>query len=900
MGFDFSILPGGGGETGIVVTSLDLVIETAQCLGAEVIDVIACYKAIVDIFTLLFDLFFGDIFAGRPKVGKDSASDDTALFFIASSNPVIKMWGMGIRALEAKGIPTSVSGGWGLTTSIALAESVLNDLRHQFDGPTAPRLFYHSEFGTFPVTGLNLFTWYHQLGFRAHNPDSNALAIAIRVQIDTFYTILVRDGYIDPQTGFPLHPGPPPPPPPPKPTPSPKIPPPPAAPPANYDNAELCCWYEEQYAYHLAAGVDQITTLLQQQGASHECCDAVVVALNQLFTGLADVVASIGAGAAAVAEASDKTALVDAIGATAHGLEGALQQLFNMLGSTNQVLTRIAAAEEKEKPIDLKPVVDQLTKIVDQGDVKQSVLDYLVKQGFMSGADAQVISGASWADAIVGVFRTWGWNAILWVGSWVGAEWDGKKFVLKPIRETLLEDLTRSIDDALHYGSEPMYPIIKRLIDAVVTQLNPAHAVHIGDAGVDPDLLLTKTLVPALIVNGMALIADYLGWDTGEQWAEYVNLVTEFTGLAEIAEIQVGQRMRYGPMRVAEMHAKQLYRQEIPGSSVLYSLATRALITEARAAAINGYNGVPDELHGPLQTAAYQGLNPRQLLRLSATGLFDEHDLADEMTFAGLRAASQHRMLIAAPYLATDPERKQLRAAYEKAYVEGFSTDAQLTQQLDDAEHNTSRTFLILDRVRLEKRMALAKELETEYSTLYLGNQINLDTYHANLVGLGLQDDRVRALTARNEARAAVTLARQEAAAARALARATAAEERKAALRNYIQGNLNAITLAAALELTGLTHAQTAAWVDMAALQLAGAPRYKFGLRLTPDRAQLLTDRVRALSDQRKRQLITDLQYRDQLKALDIPPVYINALRAAADATLTPAKSALVLPVETS
>jgi hypothetical protein len=96
-----------------------------------------------------------------------------------------------------------------------------------------------------------------------------------------------------------------------------------------------------------------------------------------------------------------------------------------------------------------------------------------------------------------------------------------------------------------------------------------------------------------------------------------------------------------------------------------------------------------------------------------------------------------------------------------------------------------------------------------------------------------------------------------------------------------------------------LTHAQTAAWVDMAALELAGKPTFRFGLRLTPDKAQLLTGRVRALNDQRKRQLITDLQFRDQLKALDIPANYINALRAAADATLTPAKSALVLPVDT-
>ena len=58
--------------------------------------------------------------------------------------------------------------------------------------------------------------------------------------------------------------------------------------------------------------------------------------------------------------------------------------------------------------------------------------------------------------------------------------------------------------------------------------------------------------------------------------------------------------------------------------------------------------------------------------------------------------------------------------------------------------------------------------------------------------------------------------------------------------------------------------------------------------------------RVAALTDQRKRLQITDAQFVDVLKALKIPPSNINAIRAAADALITPKGSAVVIPVETN
>lgn len=852
-----------------------------------------------------FDLWFSSVFSGRPAVGIDSATDDLALFYISSLNPVVALWGIGIRGLEARGIPISSSGGAGAAAYQSLARAVLSDLQRQFDNPHRPALnpgpvpFWPPGV---PVTGQTLYNYYSGLGLGIQQPDSTRYAILNRAIVDAFYTILIGQKFIDPTTGwpFPIYTPPPPPPPPPGPNPPPQqIPYPQPQPPPGATEDEICCWFETQYGYWIAQAVQSLHQLVGQTSGPQAGAFTIAQALltvareitiqTNMIKATADpyIVAHLQEIATAV------TALYTRVNPDFDALVN--HWLPELVKTIHDLPTRIPP----EKEPDLTPLIHALEKLTKVIDVPPATLDWLASEGYITPGLRQILGEGPFGASLVAIVRDYGWKAISWFLEKTGWQWDGHQYRWTGFNNSIHNWVLGSVDGALKSGSDPIYPVVKGAIDALVKQLTPTAAPVLGNVGIDVDRLLAETVVPIFLLNGFFYIADFLGWDVSEQFKEYTELFTTLVGFEEISELVVGARMSHGPIKAAELQAKRLFRQDLPGAGQIYDLAARGLITHGHAAALNGYNGIPDELHGPLQAAAYSGLNPRQLLRLSATGLFTDLDLADEMTFSGLRAVSQHRMLIAAPYLASDPERKQLRATLEKAYIDGFLTDAQLVQQLDDAEHNTSRDLLVLDRVRFEKRMSIAKELEAEYTALFLGGIHNDHTFRANLVGLGLQDDRVNALAAKSEARAAVTLARQEAAAARALARATAAEERKAAIRNYLQGNINATLLAAALVETGLTPVQASAWVDMAALQLAGAPKYKFGLRLGPDQAQLLTDRVRALDDQRKRQLITDLQFVDALKALKIPTLYINALRAAADATITPAKSAILIPVET-
>jgi hypothetical protein len=205
----------------------------------------------------------------------------------------------------------------------------------------------------------------------------------------------------------------------------------------------------------------------------------------------------------------------------------------------------------------------------------------------------------------------------------------------------------------------------------------------------------------------------------------------------------------------------------------------------------------------------------------------------------------------------------------------------------------------VIETRHLAVQVDTAKALETEYSTLYAAGLIDDVTYRADLAGIPLQSWKVNNLAAVQEIKASARLAKLEAAAARALAKETTSEERKVAIGNFLVGNLDATGLAAALVLTGLTPIQTAAWVDMAQLRKTGAARWLYGLRLTPEAAAILRNRITALNDQFKRLEITQTQYTDQLHALGLDDTHVNALLAAAAASISPKKSAYVVPVET-
>jgi hypothetical protein len=624
----------------------------------------------------------------------------------------------------------------------------------------------------------------------------------------------------------------------------------------------------------------------------------VVGSINESLSAISTAIAS-AAGPGGVGSI-DLKPIVDALNAIAGGAAAIPVSLDAGAGKVATQLSGIASAIASSSGADTAGIVEQLKALVAEGDVPQATLNALADAGFISSSDLQILQGAPWSKVLSWIESTKAWRELEMRIKNVAGDVGGVAGALEPKIGSGVNWLESKFVNALKTERNIIQDVISPILAAIKSQLSPPGATQVGVINVDPDKVLADVAAVGFNLEVMESLIGLVFPGVAETAERITETATGLLGFEELREVQLGPLVRFGIARVAEMQARATFKQEIPGTPALQTLVAMGLLGRDRERALAQFNGVPDELEPLMQQAAYRGLNPRQMLRLIETGLFSDLEIADELTFSAMRSTSQHRMLKAAPYLASASQRSALRSTLESAYVAGVLSETDLTTRLAEAETDTDRDSLSLSRARLQKLISETKALEAEYTTLFAAGLMTDDAYRANLAGIGLQPDMVNIVASKAEARANATLQRQTLAAERALERATAAKARQAAIQNFDRGTIDAIGLAAALTATGLTAVQTAAWVDLAVLRKGGSLRWLYGLQLLPPEAIVLRERVTALTDQRKRNLIPDSQFVDALKTLKIPPREINALRAAADAMLSPKTSATVVPVQTN
>jgi hypothetical protein len=673
----------------------------------------------------------------------------------------------------------------------------------------------------------------------------------------------------------------------------------------------------------LASGLQAINSAIQLGDAAiaNNCCSAIVDALASLQTAVQAAIASIptpppptlsvdlSAVAAAIAKLGDTAAAANADEAVCCAkIDADLQAIARAIPGT----------------VDLKPIVDELHKANVMRDIPPEILNVLRDKLNLPPEISGLLQGepADWYDAIVD-FLGW-WNSADGLGAavardiedWLPSSKKAAAWVIAAIAALgkslpdLWEKFKPTVEAGLHTGFKKaletadsvMTPIIEPLLDDIKELLKPKGGAPttIGNIHVDIRDVMEKVHGMAFSATVVAWLASYAAIDGGPPLKDFAEKIAHCIDFDEIGAGTIAALNRHGIAAVADMQARALFQQHIPRAGDVADWAARGIAPTQLTHQLMRFDGCNDEIAGHLVTSAQRSIVGFQLLRLMRTGLFDDTDLRDEMLFGGMRKASQDRMVLAAPYIASDAERKGLNSALEAAYVAGLLNDNDLISQLNSSQHNTDREVLILNTAKWRKLIKHTTDLETEYSTMFLGGLIDDGTYRGFLSGIGLQPDTVDVVAAKSEARANATLHRKELAQAAALQRATATEERRAAMTAFAAGKFNLGELAAALIATGLTATQAAAWTVQAQNQALGRQRFVFGLQMSPTDATLLQDRVAALETQRKKNLISAEQFVQALKNLKIPETYVDALAARTEAaafkatkpTPTPATSA--------
>jgi len=315
--------------------------------------------------------------------------------------------------------------------------------------------------------------------------------------------------------------------------------PPPTAPTGPTDELGDCCYQTATYLYYVATALQSLATQGGSgQGGNAQCCQNVVNALTLIGNAIQAIPAAIPAPSTGAPV--DLTAVQNALTALGGNLAQIDADLVTQGEALSAAITNIGNAIANAPPTDVSGIVTQLADMVAGDDIPQSVIDYLASNGYLSPSDAQIISGAPWPRVILVAIRTWAWNAILWLANWVGITWTGSTWSLNGKGEAMSAIISNFVSSILTAGSAPLLPEITGLIDGVSATLKPTGAVSLGNIGVNPDLLLGKTLAPALLLNLAAGILSYLGWELSESLEKYVDWASALTGLEELKDVLIG------------------------------------------------------------------------------------------------------------------------------------------------------------------------------------------------------------------------------------------------------------------------------------------------------------------------------------------------------------------------
>ena len=658
------------------------------------------------------------------------------------------------------------------------------------------------------------------------------------------------------------------------------------------DELERCCAQTALQMYNIALAIQG----LAQTPRDDTCCLQVVEELRVIATAMAAAVEIISAPPPPGAPPLDLSSIVTELTCVCEKLTAISTSSATVATDLAPGLKSIADAVANAPPTDLSGVVEQLKAIVREGDIPQAFIDSMVSEGFLSAADGQQLQGVDWSSALSRILRTAGWNALVWYLHEFGYEWNGREFLNPTTGRGVFNGLEVILRAGLGATDSAFSQPIKDVLSSLKVMLTPSRVAPLGEDAVDPDLSLIRAfsvVVNTWLANYAVHLADLV---PGESAAHLIGAITGLLGVEELRDVQLGPLIRHGAARTAEMRAKFLYRQEIPSINTLASLHARGLLDIADYQGLEGLTGVPPQLAAQTRDSAFGGIPARTMLRVFDTDIFTEADYVDEFTFAGMRPVSQHRLLRATPYLATQQRRNALISALEKLHVAGLISDNDLVARIDSAEHNTNRDSLILETVQTEKQIALAKESEAAYAHEFVNGLLDAPGYQSALEALGMQPPDVAARMFRDESHLLVTQTLGAARAARAEARTTAAQEQRTAIENFRAGTLDPAGLLAALTLAGSTPVQAAAQVEYQILARTGVLRWIYGRQLPPAEATLLQRQVSDLTTQRQLQFLSDAQYVAQLTSLSIPPRYIQALRAGANAHISPKTNAILTP----
>ena len=423
--------------------------------------------------------------------------------------------------------------------------------------------------------------------------------------------------------------------------------------------------------------------------------------------------------------------------------------------------------------------------------------------------------------------------------------------------------------------------VAKRLLDAQrgaisgVGESTPTNAIDTAAEA------FTVAMGAGLTSAGIAALFEALFPEKLNTLNGVAPMIAKMAGFDEVAAEVLGPLYKNAFGRSLEYQYRSVFKPELPDEADAVTWHSRRLLTDAQLRAIFNFSGLKPEYEDAFVASAYRAIQPRMFATLLLDQPFPTNQVKSAMEFAGLRPDDVTFLLGALEINSTKNVRQQYLAASVRSAELGTMTPAQLDGVLTSLNFSDDAKSWVQLTVATRKLEQLAELYRKSISEAYKFGQITDDQYVPALEAIGIGEADAQAHYAID---AIAKSGRAAMAAARAEARLEAARTRaatQAATASYRAGTIDEAALSAALVAAGVDPEIAAFIVTVQVERRLGPITFVYGRSLARDDALVLKEKVTAIEDQYKKQLITDADAYAALAALQIPDANAKALIAA-------------------
>jgi len=732
----------------------------------------------------------------------------------------------------------------------------------------------------------------------------------------------------------------PPPPPPPKPPP-PKPPPPPEPTPCDSGNPgqdEILdfCQATQTSLQHILAAIKA----LEQPGGGGEfdpCCTAVVNALGNITAQLATLTAFLVSGGL-----DGKPLDLEPIIVALQELANAAAQYPPLITAIKECICTSLGSIATSLGPDVAKVIQNIADAINNshGDdlLPAAMVDEMVKNGSLPAPIAQFFSDrpASWsfsglisgighflagqlnpelANQVIANIKAVQAGAatpyqpfhslldvilgpILIIGIWWGKTAVNISGDLMPVAQNVLTNIGLAIGDVIPGGLGSVPPGVGAPAVAALNFVKSAPA---------PGELITTDNYQAIVQDAMgraglmgmtawaaAMVGGFLLGPWEKYWGEVAAMIATAAGFEEISARALGPFLDAIIRNRAYQDANQKWPTRVPPGSQGLALLARRKISQAQADQLQGYAGLDPDWRPAMYAGAYRPVQPRVIVNAFLDQPIDRATLVAMLEDAALSAANVQLMADAIIYKSIANVRNSYLSALVTGYGKGVISDQELNDALTQFNFSTEAKQYVTSHVLIIRREVLAAEAEKTVVPLVANGNITPDDGLQQLEAAGVQPWYAQLQITLATTRATIHAAKLEAAAERKLALQRQREAQRAAVAQFETGTIDAVALDAALLVAGVDPAIASLVVSVEEAKRAGRMRVVYNQVLAPLDAKILMEKVAAIEQQTKDQLITLDQARAQLAALNIDQPEIEALVARWAATLKKSPGAAV------